>query len=240
MSVLTRGSPWNTGGPMLHLEINVKRRHVYTLVAAFAVIMTIVPLASYAADKFNDVPDSNIFHNDIAWLADAGVTKGCNPPANDEFCPGSNVSREQMAAFMRRLAENKVVDAGKLDGLDSTDFAPSDMIGTSIMTASVAPNGTPYGGGLNGPTGVTRTGPGAYTVMFDRDVENCVAATNNLIWISNEDVSASPLNGTSNEIVVKVRNHDDTAYVDIHWSMIVVCPDGAAPAAVESSTINTP
>ncbi len=51
---------------MLHLEINVKRRHIYALVAAIAVIMTIMPLASYAADKFNDVPDSNIFHDDIA------------------------------------------------------------------------------------------------------------------------------------------------------------------------------
>ena len=46
-----------------------------------------------------------------AWLADNGVTLGCNPPANDQFCPGDNVRRETMAAFMRRLAENQVVDA---------------------------------------------------------------------------------------------------------------------------------
>src|SRR5690606_6120098 len=54
---------------------------------------------------FTDVPDTNVFHDDIAWLAEAGVTKGCNPPDNTEFCPGDNVTREQMAAFMRRLAQ---------------------------------------------------------------------------------------------------------------------------------------
>ncbi len=135
---------------MLHLEINVKRRHIYALVAAFAVILTIMPLASYAADKFNDVPDSNIFHNDIAWLADAGVTKGCNPPANTEFCPGSAVTREQMAAFMRRLAENKVVDAktavnsDMLDGMDPSEYLQLDSVlqpgGTITGTWGVAGN----------------------------------------------------------------------------------------------------
>ena len=32
----------------------------------------------------------------------AGVTRGCNPPVNDRFCPGSNVTRGQMAAFLHR------------------------------------------------------------------------------------------------------------------------------------------
>ena len=48
-----------------------------------------------------DVADDNVFKADIQWLADAGVTKGCNPPANTEFCPEDNVTREQMSAFMR-------------------------------------------------------------------------------------------------------------------------------------------
>src|SRR5690606_25139077 len=67
------------------------------------------PLAVIAADKFDDVPDSNIFHDDIAWLADADVTRGCNPPDNTQFCPDDNVTRGQMAAFMNRLANNRVV-----------------------------------------------------------------------------------------------------------------------------------
>jgi hypothetical protein len=55
--------------------------------------------------RFSDVPNTNTFHADITWLADMGITRGCNPPANTEFCPKDPVTREQMAAFMRRLAD---------------------------------------------------------------------------------------------------------------------------------------
>jgi hypothetical protein len=58
-----------------------------------------------ATHTFNDVPDSHTFHGDIEWLEASGVTKGCNPPANTEFCPDDNVTRGQMSAFMKRFAE---------------------------------------------------------------------------------------------------------------------------------------
>jgi hypothetical protein len=50
---------------------------------------------------FNDVGDSP-FASDIAWLSATGITKGCNPPANDRFCPDASVTRGQMAAFLHR------------------------------------------------------------------------------------------------------------------------------------------
>ena len=52
-------------------------------------------------DLFTD-DDGSIFETDIDRLATAGVTKGCNPPTNDRFCPTENVTRGQMAAFLRR------------------------------------------------------------------------------------------------------------------------------------------
>jgi hypothetical protein len=52
--------------------------------------------------------DSSIFEADIEWMADQGITKGCNPPLNDRFCPDDTVTRGQMAAFLVR-------------GLDLTD-----------------------------------------------------------------------------------------------------------------------
>jgi hypothetical protein len=48
--------------------------------------------------------DGSIFEDAIAKLATAGITKGCNPPANTRFCPDDNVNRGQMAAFLRRAA----------------------------------------------------------------------------------------------------------------------------------------
>lgn len=52
-------------------------------------------------NKFID-DDGSVFEADIAKLATAGITQGCNPPANTKFCPTSRVTREQMAAFLRR------------------------------------------------------------------------------------------------------------------------------------------
>jgi hypothetical protein len=99
----------------------LKRSIKLLLIAAVASVL-LVPVAAVGSHDFTDVPDSNVFHADISWLADANVTLGCNPPANDMFCPGNAVTRQQMAAFMRRLATNQVVDAGMLDGMDSSDF----------------------------------------------------------------------------------------------------------------------
>lgn len=51
--------------------------------------------------EFTDITGS-IFEQDILRLATAGVTRGCNPPDNDRFCPGNSVTRGQMAAFLHR------------------------------------------------------------------------------------------------------------------------------------------
>lgn len=79
------------------------------LVAVATLLVLLVPAALMASDDFNDVDDSNTFHDDSPWLADGGVTKGCNPPENTEYCPGEPVTRGQMAAFLRQLANNEVV-----------------------------------------------------------------------------------------------------------------------------------
>ena len=68
-------------------------------------------LAAFLARGF-DLPDAgesgfvdianSAFSADIDRLAAAGITAGCNPPANDRFCPEDPVSRGQMAAFLAR------------------------------------------------------------------------------------------------------------------------------------------
>lgn len=50
---------------------------------------------------FTDTVGS-IFRPAIEWLSAVGVTAGCNPPANDHFCPTNVVTREQMATFLAR------------------------------------------------------------------------------------------------------------------------------------------
>ena len=58
-------------------------------------------LAPTTVDFFDD-DNGSVFESDINRLAAAGITRGCNPPANDRFCPSSRVSRGQMAAFLNR------------------------------------------------------------------------------------------------------------------------------------------
>jgi hypothetical protein len=81
-----------------------KARRLSITTVVVLVLTTAVSTAVIAAHNFTDVPDTNTFHEDIEWLAENRVTIGCNPPENTEFCPEENVTREQMSAFMRRLA----------------------------------------------------------------------------------------------------------------------------------------
>ena len=66
--------------------------------AAFLVRAFDLPPTSEA--PFGDV--EGVFEDDINRLAAAGITQGCNPPANTAYCPGSVVTREQMATFLTR------------------------------------------------------------------------------------------------------------------------------------------
>lgn len=64
--------------------------------------------------------DDSIFEQDIEWLAAAGITMGCNPPDFDQFCPGDNITRGQMAAFLVR-ALGLVDDGGGNYFVDDDD-----------------------------------------------------------------------------------------------------------------------
>ncbi len=60
--------------------------------------------------------DDSIFEADIEALAAAGITKGCNPPTNNRFCPDNRVTRGQMAAFLVRALD--LTEPGTTDFLD--------------------------------------------------------------------------------------------------------------------------
>jgi hypothetical protein len=61
-------------------------------------------LPASGTDHFVD-DDTSIFEGDINAIAAAGITLGCNPPANDRYCPEDDVDRGQMAAFLRRALD---------------------------------------------------------------------------------------------------------------------------------------
>ncbi len=76
----------------------------------FAAVMALLLMASTlpaVADAtapggtFRD-DDGNVHEGMIEAVAAAGITRGCNPPANDRYCPDNTVTRGQMAAFLVR------------------------------------------------------------------------------------------------------------------------------------------
>lgn len=58
-------------------------------------------LPASTGDHFTDDDDS-VFEADIERIAEAGITRGCNPPENDRYCPAVRIPRDQMAAFLDR------------------------------------------------------------------------------------------------------------------------------------------
>jgi hypothetical protein len=78
-------------------------------------------------DRFGD---DSLFEDDINRLATAGITRGCNPPANDRFCPDAVVTRAQMAAFLHRALDGTIAANG-----DAAPFTDTDG---SLFAADIA------------------------------------------------------------------------------------------------------
>jgi|GEM_PF-2102661 len=89
-----------------------------------------------ARGTFHD-DDGDVFEGDIEKLAASGITRGCNPPTNDRFCPGDPVTRGQMAAFLNRALSGRLPDPGLRDVASPPDFwgARSGAFYTDVLDA---------------------------------------------------------------------------------------------------------
>lgn len=99
------GSLQMRNGQRIWIDRRTKIRSL-VLIGAFVAVW-FVPQT--AAEAF-DVPPGGTFVDDngsvhepnIEAIAHRGLTRGCNPPANDRFCPNAGVRRGHMAAFLDR------------------------------------------------------------------------------------------------------------------------------------------
>ena len=71
------------------------------LVLAVVAIASVAFAALPPGGTFTD-DDGHIFEVAIEAIAAEGITKGCNPPTNDKFCPNDKVTRGEMAVFLVR------------------------------------------------------------------------------------------------------------------------------------------
>lgn len=86
-------------------------------------------------DWFED-DDGHVFENDINRLAAAGITKGCNPPLNDSYCPDAPVTRGAVAAFLVRAFGYTDTGGGDLFDDDNGSIFENDIdkLGTARVT----------------------------------------------------------------------------------------------------------
>jgi hypothetical protein len=174
-----------------------------SLVISLVVGALLVPVAVFASHQFNDVPDSHIFHTGITWMKDNNITVGCNA-AGTNYCPEDNVTRGEMATFMKRLAENNVVDAATLDGLDSTEV-------TSLVWASTD--------AVTGGTFIT-AGPDAEINSVDIDVPvDGVLVISGSTFVNNNGAATA---------IYRLRTFVDGSNVDSHQASTELPASGTA------------
>lgn len=92
------------------------------VVATVAVALAELPPGGTFTDD-----NGNVHEGHIEAIAAEGITRGCNPPFNDKYCPASPVTRGQMAAFLVRTLG--LTDDGGTDwfGDDDSSIFESDI-----------------------------------------------------------------------------------------------------------------
>ncbi len=133
-------------------------------------LMLALPVMVSASHQFTDVPTSHTFHSAISRLYGARLTTGCS---STKFCPGANVTRGQMAAFLNRGLGRGALDVGGTGLAD--DWATFD---NNVLAAVDLLHGGAAGG--TGHVLVTASAA-AYTTMAN----TCPCEL--VLWLVNED-----------------------------------------------------
>ena len=130
-------------------------REIVTRGQMAAFLVRALDLTETGGSDFIDA--TGTFAVDIDKLATAGITRGCNAPVNDRFCPKDPVTRGQMAAFLARGFEltatsgatfsdvppnhtfavdiDKLATAGITSGCGNGRFCPGDPVTRGQMAA---------------------------------------------------------------------------------------------------------
>lgn len=82
-------------------------------------------LGEASVEPFTDI-DSSIHASSINSIYAAGITKGCNPPANNAYCPDEPITREEMASMLARAFH-----------LPASSDGPFVDLGNSVHTANI-------------------------------------------------------------------------------------------------------
>ncbi len=110
------GDSGNAEATVPHLHFEIRDDGVAINSYPYLLEATVIsePGAATWEGTFRD-DDASVHQANIEIIAELGITRGCNPPANDRFCPGRSITRGQMAAFIRRHLNLPATDADYFD-----------------------------------------------------------------------------------------------------------------------------
>ncbi|MDJ0925122.1 MAG: S-layer homology domain-containing protein [Acidimicrobiia bacterium] len=112
------------------------------LLVAFALaVVAATPLGGVALDPGGTFSDDNgsVHEGSIEAIADVGITRGCNPPVNDMFCPDQAVTRAQMATFLVRALDLPAAVGSFVDTAGSVHEANIGALAAAGITVGCNP-----------------------------------------------------------------------------------------------------
>ncbi len=128
---------------------------------------TVTVEGSTVSERFVD-DNGNIHEANISTIASLGVTLGCNPPLNSEFCPDAPVTRAEMAVFLARALDDQVAPT---TGLGVFGDVPANVWYTDAIARMVELGiATGYADGTYRPNAPVSRGEMA--VFLDRAFES--------------------------------------------------------------------
>ncbi len=131
--------------------------------ALVALLVVLTPLATFAANPFNDLT-GGVHDPNIDLIYNAGITKGCVP--NVSYCPTANVTREEMASFLARTAglgtNPPVANAKTAQTATLATNATNATHATSADTATTATNATNAVNATNATNAINANTVGGY------------------------------------------------------------------------------
>lgn len=130
----------------------MKLTRAKTIITGLAIAM-VLPVAAYAASgPFLDVTGGHLFSEEISWMYENGITRGCNPPDNTEYCPERSITRGEVAAFFYRYSQLDQANPGSDDPIRGKDGAPGPQ-GEKGKPGPAGPEGPQGERGPDGPEG---------------------------------------------------------------------------------------
>lgn len=202
-----------------------------TLVLATTAVMALAAVGAMAGSSmFGDVRPGDTHEQGIGWLANTGVTAGCE---GGLYCPDDAVNRAQMATFMYRLAGqadgvDPSVDAASLEGLDLAEVIAAAQPELppqywAVVEADATSTELARGSGADSASGGIGT-EGRFTVTFDEDVSACsYQATADVAPTKDNANVAEVRSGPTDQSVDVWVTNTEFGWVNTGFHLLVTC-----------------